>query len=440
MELTYTPEAEAFRVEIRAWLADNLPVGWFDEGFEMAPEDRKAFNAGWPAKLFEGGWICATWPKEYGGKGLSTMEGVVLTEEFARAKAPLRADFFGDTLVGPTLLEWGTEEQKKEFLPRILNGTMRWCQGFSEPNSGSDLASLKTAAILDGDEWIINGQKVWTSAGQIADLGMLMARTDPTVPKHSGISYFAIDMHQPGIEVRPLKEMTGRALFNEVFISDARVADEALIGGEGRGWAVANTTLMFERAGLGAGGTGAVSSAVPGTVHGHLEKRVGDFVRGDTSGSGSAMAGGGPSAILKMAATTGAALHDPVLRDDLMRLHTLVELAKMTNRRAKAAKAIGIEIPGLPNLSKLMMSDMMRATIDLGPRILGPAGQLAGDSAPYDGAITEMVLFAPGPAIYGGTDQIQRNIIGERVLGLPSEPRNDKTLPFNELRTSKGAE
>jgi alkylation response protein AidB-like acyl-CoA dehydrogenase len=141
-----------------------------------------------------------------------------------------------------------------------------------------------------------------------------------------------------------------------------------------------------------------------------------------------------------MAATTGAALHDPVLRDDLMRLHTLVELAKMTNRRAKAAKAIGIEIPGLPNLSKLMMSDMMRATIDLGPRILGPAGQLAGDSAPYDGAITEMVLFAPGPAIYGGTDQIQRNIIGERVLGLPSEPRNDKTLPFNELRTSKGAE
>ncbi len=294
--------------------------------------------------------------------------------------------------------------------------------------------------MRDGDEWIINGQKVWTSAGQIADLGMLMARTDPTVPKHSGISYFAIDMHQPGIEVRPLKEMTGRALFNEVFISDARVADEALIGGEGRGWAVANTTLMFERAGLGAGGTGAVSSAVPGTVHGHLEKRVGDFVRGDTSGSGSAMAGGGPSAILKMAATTGAALHDPVLRDDLMRLHTLVELAKMTNRRAKAAKAIGIEIPGLPNLSKLMMSDMMRATIDLGPRILGPAGQLAGDSAPYDGAITEMVLFAPGPAIYGGTDQIQRNIIGERVLGLPSEPRNDKTLPFNELRTSKGAE
>ncbi|MEI2808634.1 MAG: hypothetical protein V9F00_00020 [Nocardioides sp.] len=213
---------------------------------------------------------------------------------------------------------------------------------------------------------------MWTSAGQIADLGMLMARTDPTVPKHSGISYFAIDMHQPGIEVRPLKEMTGRALFNEVFISDARVADEALIGGERRGWAVANTTLMFERAGLGAGGTGAVSSAVPGTVHGHLEKRVGDFVRGDTSGSGSAMAGGGPSAILKMAATTGAALHDPVLRDDLMRLHTLVELAKMTNRRAKAAKAIGIEIPGLPNLSKLMMSDMMRATIDLGPRILGP--------------------------------------------------------------------
>ena len=153
MDMTYPPDAEEFRVEIRDWLEANLPSGWFQPGFEMTPEERKEFNEGWPAKLFEGGWICATWPTEYGGKGLSTMQGVVLSEEFARAKAPLRADFFGDTLVGPTILQWGTEEQKKYFLPRILNGTMRWCQGFSEPDSGSDLASLKTSAVPSG--WVM---------------------------------------------------------------------------------------------------------------------------------------------------------------------------------------------------------------------------------------------------------------------------------------------
>ena len=163
MDLTYPPETEPFRKEVRGWLEDNLPAGWFDEGFEMSDEERARFNEDWPHKLRDGGWICATWPTEYGGKGLSTMEGVVLNEEFARAKAPMRADFFGDTLVGPTILQWGTEEQKQEFLPKILGGEMRWCQGFSEPNSGSDLASLKTSAVLDGDEWVINGQKVWTT-------------------------------------------------------------------------------------------------------------------------------------------------------------------------------------------------------------------------------------------------------------------------------------
>ena len=199
MELTYAPEDELFRAEIRAWLQENLPKGWFDKGFEMSNDARDKFNKEWPGKLFEGGWICATWPKEYGGKGLSTMQGVVLSEEFANAKAPMRADFFGDTLVGPTLLQWGTEEQKKEFLPQILNGQMRWCQGFSEPNSGSDLASLKTTAVLDGDEWIINGQKVWTTQGHHADYCFLLTRTDPDAPKHKGISYLLVPMRQPGV-------------------------------------------------------------------------------------------------------------------------------------------------------------------------------------------------------------------------------------------------
>src|SRR5688572_21039893 len=179
MDLDYPPEAEAFRSEIRSWLHENLPDGWFDDDFEMSDDERDVFNQSWTKKLFEGGWICASWPTEYGGKGLSTMESVVLNEEFALAGAPMRGDFFGDTLVGPTILQWGTEEQKKEFLPGILSGQISWCQGFSEPDAGSDLASLSTKAVLDGDEWVINGQKIWTTQGFIADYIFILCRTDP---------------------------------------------------------------------------------------------------------------------------------------------------------------------------------------------------------------------------------------------------------------------
>jgi len=247
MDLAYTPEAEEFRVEIREWLSTNLPSGWGDDDFEMTPDERKQFNEQWPKKLFAGGWICATWPKEYGGKGLTTMQGVVLAEEFARAKAPMRADFFGDTLVGPTILQWGTEEQKKEFLPRILNGSVRWCQGFSEPNSGSDLASLKTSAVLDGDEWVINGQKVWTTGGHHADYCFLLTRTDPEAPKHKGISYLLVPMRQPGVEVRGITQPDGTAEFCEVFFTDARCPRDNVVGGVNNGWKVANSTLAFER-------------------------------------------------------------------------------------------------------------------------------------------------------------------------------------------------
>ena len=188
----------------------------------MSPAERREFNETWPKKLFAGGWICATWPVEYGGKGLSTLQGVVLAEEFARLKAPLRADFFGDTLVGPTILQWGSEEQKQEFLPKILSGEARWCQGFSEPDSGSDLASLKTSAVLDGDEWVINGQKVWTTQGDDADFCFLLTRTDPQAPKHKGISYLLVPMRQDGIEVRRITQPDGTAEFCEVFFNDAR--------------------------------------------------------------------------------------------------------------------------------------------------------------------------------------------------------------------------
>ena len=247
MDLTYPADAEEFRIEIRAWLEDNLPKGWFDSGFKMTSDEKATWNLEWTKTLFEGGWICATWPEEYGGKNLSTMQGVVLAEEFAKAKAPMRADFFGDTLVGPTILMNGTEEQKKFFLPKILDGSMSWCQGFSEPDSGSDLASLKTTAVLDGDEWVINGQKVWTTQAQFADYCFVLARTDPDVKKQAGISYLLVPMKQPGVEVRGIVQPDGTDEFNEVFFSDARCPVENVVGGLNNGWKVANDTLGFER-------------------------------------------------------------------------------------------------------------------------------------------------------------------------------------------------
>ncbi len=247
MDLNYPPEADEFRSEVRAWLEDQLPEGWNTPGFTQSVEERAKFNEDWTRRLFDGGWICATWPPEYGGRGLTTIQAVVLNEEFARAGAPLRADFFGDTLVGPTILQWGTEDQKRFFLPKILRGEISWCQGFSEPNAGSDLASLATRAELDGDEWVVHGQKVWTTQAQYADYSFLLARTDPNVRPHAGISYLLLPMRQPGIEVRPIKQIDGSAEFNEVFFSGARCPKDNVVGGVNKGWTVAMTTLGFER-------------------------------------------------------------------------------------------------------------------------------------------------------------------------------------------------
>jgi alkylation response protein AidB-like acyl-CoA dehydrogenase len=276
---------------------------------------------------------------------------------------------------------------------------------------------------------------------------MLIARTDPDQPKHAGITWFVIDMHQPGVDVRPLKEMTGRAMFNEVFLTDARVRDDATIGGLNNGWRVANTTLMFERSGLGAGGgSSAVSLAMPGTVMGDLEKRAGDFVRsGGRSGANAAtMFGAGAKGLMDMARAAGKG-DDPVVRQKLVGLYTLGEVARFNNLRLKAAMAAGKDIPGLPNIAKLSMSEMVRQSRDIGLSIAGPYGTLhayspearknldAATGMPNLAQVTESALFAQGPPIYGGTDQVQRNIIGERVLGLPKEPGPAKETPFKDL-------
>lgn len=407
MELSYPTDAEAFRQEIRTWLANNLPKGWGQPGFEMSAEERKAFNDTWPSKLFEGGWICATWPKEYGGKGLSTMQGVVLAEEFARLKAPLRADFFGDTLVGPTLLQWGTEEQKKEFLPNILNGQTRWCQGFSEPNSGSDLASLKTTAILDGDEWIINGQKVWTTGGHHADYCFLLTRTDQDAPKHKGISYLLVPMRQEGVEVRGIVQPDGTAEFCEVFFTNARCPKDNVVGGVNNGWKVANSTLAFERG----------MSATTGYRRFEEEYRL-----------------------MKKAAEENGSIHHSDVRQRLVRYYTKIQILRINGLRSLTAtlnqsKDLGVVALGATN--KMFWSEMHKEAMELALDIFGAESMLvdAGSESSWPGVAREKrrpgypvspmmsaFFFSRSETIWGGTSQIQRNIVAERVLGLPKEP------------------
>ncbi len=424
--------------ELRSWLGSN----W----------DPDLTVAEWWERLGLSGWAAPGLPTNAYGRAMARSDVVLVQQEVAKFGALGAPAGLGLLLAAPTIATHGTQEQIDLYVRDIVTGQKAWCQLFSEPQAGSDLAGLQTRAVKDGDEWIVNGQKVWTSGGQYADLGMLLARTDPDVPKHQGISYFAFDMLQDGVDVRPLKEMTGHSLFNEVFITDARVADSALIGGLNKGWAAANTTLANERAGLGSGGGNAAGGgmAQPGTVMGMLSKRVGDLVAPPETGgkkqSGGALGAmqGGARLLISVAKSRGVS-GDATIRQDLARLYTLGELGRMNGLRMKAVKEQGGDIPGMPNVSKLSMSQIVRLTRDLGLRIMGPGGMLhaydGDDKAalkhatgdPFAGGITEMALFAQAPPIYGGTDQVQRNIIGERVLGLPKEPSNDRTTPFSEL-------
>lgn len=414
MDLDYPPEAEAFRIEIREWLEDNLPAGWFDDGFEMDDDERSAFTDSWTAKLFGGGWICASWPTEYGGKGLSTMEAVVLNEEFAKAGAPMRGDFFGDTLVGPTILRWGSEEQKKRFLPGILSGQTRWCQGFSEPEAGSDLASLACRAELDGDEWVINGQKVWTTQAQHADYVFLMARTDPDVSKHAGISYLLVPMDQEGIEVRPIYQVDGSGEFNEVFFTDARCSADNVIGGLNNGWKVAMTTLGFER------GTSAT------TGYRRFQTELDEIIQ---------------------TARDNGRITDPGIRQRLAAAATKVNIMRINGLRNLAATLTGQRDPGVAALSvtnKMFWSEYHCDVMELWLDIAGMNGLIldgeyiadsdnpnrrrGSESYPVN-AMQAAFFFSRSETIWGGTAEIQRNIVGERVLGMPKEPKPPKNKP-----------
>ncbi len=406
----------------------------------------------WWQRLGLSGWAAPMLPADAYGRGMIRADAMRVSQTIARFGALGAPIGMGIGLVSPTIVTHGTREQIDLYVREAVTGQKGWCQLFSEPGAGSDLAGLSTKAVRHDDEWIINGQKVWTSGGHRADMGMLLARTDPTAPKHQGISWFAFDMRQPGVDVRPLREMTGNAMFSEVFFSDARVLDRARIGDLNDGWKVANTTLFHERSGMGAGGggRGAVGSmAQAGTISGNLDKRAGDFVvkrpseakkRTTTSAKRTSPA----QDYIDLAKKFGRS-EDPVIRQGLVQLHIMRELARLTTERHKAARASGGDIPGVPNFSKLLMGHTVRHTRDLGMQILGARGLLhanAGedrsalrDEAGGDAAIaaTSQALGAQALPIFGGTDQIQMNIIGERVLGLPKDPGDLANVPFNEL-------
>ena len=407
MDLAYPPEAEEFRGVIRDWLSENLPDGWGQPGFSMIPEERTTFNQEWTAKLFAGGWICASWPAEYGGKGLSLLQQVVLNEEFARAGAPLRADFFGDTLVGPTLLQWGTEEQKQRFIPGILKGEIAWCQGFSEPDAGSDLAGLKTKAELDGDEWIVNGQKVWTTQARYADYIFLLARTDPEAPKHAGISYLLVPMKQAGVEVRPIEQVDGSAEFNEVFFTNVRCPKDNVIGGGNNGWKVAMTTLGFER------GTSSTTG---------YRRFLKEF-----------------NQILGLAQERGRT-GDPLIRQRLAQSWTKIKIMEINGFRTLTDVLAGTHTTAaLSACNKMFWSEAHQQTMLLAMDILGLDSQILLGSGDQESLLPggrrararnypvndlqALFFFSRSETIWGGTAEIQRNIVGERILGLPKEPR-----------------
>ncbi|HLH46953.1 MAG TPA: acyl-CoA dehydrogenase family protein [Acidimicrobiales bacterium] len=423
MDLTYPPEAEEFRREIRAWLDANLPEGWGTPELALDPEQRAAWVAEWNKKLYEGGWICASWPVEYGGKGLTVMQQVVLNEEFARAGAPLRADFFGDTLVGPTILQWGTDEQKRRFLPGIMRGETTWCQGFSEPDAGSDLASLRTAAVLDGDEWRITGQKIWTTQAQYADYMFLLARTDPEAPRHAGISYLLVPMRQPGIEVRPITQVDGSSEFNEVWLDGARCPRDNVVGGVNNGWKVAMTTLGFER------GTSAT------TGFRRFRKEL--------------------DQVIERARALGRT-GDPLVRQDLARAWSTVKIMEINGYRSLTDVLTGRRDPGVVALgatNKMFWSEYHQWFTDRVIDLLGAEGQVltgSGDEQFVSGIgrrrgrpgytpspLQSAFFFARSETIWGGSAEIQRNIVGERILGLPKEPKAPRGV---EPKAPRGAE
>jgi alkylation response protein AidB-like acyl-CoA dehydrogenase len=389
-----------FRARARAWLAANAPRrgSGDDEGDsgQTTLADQKAFQA----KLFDAGFAGITWPKEYGGQGMTGAEQIIWSQESRDYDLPNGAFFIGISMPGNTLVELGTEEQKKRYLPKMLRGEEIWCQLFSEPGAGSDVASLQTTAVRDGDEWVLNGQKVWTSGAQFSDCGAIIARTDPTKPKHNGISMFVVDMHAPGVTVRPLKVATGHSPFNEVFFDNVRMPADALIGEENKGWDAAVVMLRHERIAIGTMGSSRTSPLAY------------DSLRDLAAGLGRTSEQG--------------------VRRDLAELYARSKAVQLFALQLREEAQAG-RLPGARgSVAKLAGSELGRFAGDVAADVLGD--QLAAFDDDAFAAVTTSIIAAPGSAIAGGTSEIQRNIIGERVLGLAKDPGVDRATPFNQLR------
>jgi alkylation response protein AidB-like acyl-CoA dehydrogenase len=406
MDVRWSAEADAYRATVRDFLDANLPSDWGGLG-TLSPEEGEAFTTTWRATLAANDLLAVSWPKEYGGAGLSPLEQVVLAEEFAKRGVPTGGpnDVFGIQMLGNTLLQWGTEEQKRHFLPRILSGEDLWCQGYSEPNAGSDLGNLGCRGVRDGDEWVINGQKIWTSNGHLANWIFVLARTDPDAPKHKGITFLLCPMDQPGVEVRPIKMLTGESEFNEVFFDDARCPADNVVGQVNAGWGVAMTLLGHER--------GSSAAVLPLQFRVELDR------------------------LLALAKETGKA-SDPVIRQKLAWCYSKVEIMRYLGLQTLTGWLSGKETGASSSIAKLYWSEYHLLATEVAVAIHGmastvPSGRPPGSvfnpdelGAPNSTmSWTTKFLHARAETIYAGTSQIQRNIVGEMVLGLPKEPKAD---------------
>lgn len=402
MDFDDTPAEATFRAEARAWLDAHAPAKGgpddFSDGYLAGGVDPHAHverAQAWQRQLFDAGWAGITWPQEYGGRGGSSVESMVWNQEMGRYGVTVGPFAVGIGMAGPTILRHGTDAQRKRFLRPMLRGDEMWCQLFSEPEAGSDLAALRTRAVRDGDEWIVDGQKVWTSSAATADWGILLARTDLDATKRKGITYFLVDMRTPGIDVRPLKQITGSEHFSEVFLDDVRLPADAVLGEVDGGWAVTQTTLLNER-GLIAGGNKA-SDAV---------------------------------ALCALARELGRA-DDAALRQKLVDCLIRQRIQTYHGYRLQTALSQGRQPGPETSIMKLFAAEYLRRLGSAALEVLGPAGMLSG-TGPADGAWQQRFLHAPAIGIAGGSNEVQRNIVGERVLGLPREPAVDD-VPFREL-------
>jgi len=392
MDFAYSPQEEAFREEIKDWLAKNikeLPKWWFDRSLkrpEVDSDEFQQFGLWWHRKLYDAGFVGISWPKEYGGRGATLMEQVVFGEEIANHRAPGPTNAIGIGWCGPTIITNGTEEQKKRFLEPMLKAEEIWCQGFSEPEAGSDMANVQTRAVEDGDDYVLNGQKVWTSGGHYADWAILLARTDPEAPKHRGISYFLLDMRSEGVTVRPLRQMTGHSEFNELFMDNVRIPKSRMVGETNRGWYVAMGTLEFERSGIGA------AVGRENTIH-DLIQIARELKRSE----------------------------DPLIRQRLAQLYIDGNAAKYTGLRALTKQLRG-EMPGPESAVMSHFGTELNQRIqDFAMQLQGPYSRLVRDSkyAIDDGSWQYGFLRSRGNTIETGTSEIKRNVLAQRVLGLP---------------------